>query len=115
MDDNYHFRQELEKAKRWRAEVDARKAEEEQARTRAEVEQRQAEEAERWAIPHMIGNSIIFIIMIMCAVYLLVGAFLNARRELKGKPKKKRTSMVIFVVAIMIICYAVWYVLNPMP
>jgi hypothetical protein len=62
-----------------------------------------------------IVNSIIFVIMVCGTLYLIIGAFLNARREAKGEPKKKRTSMVIWTCAIMVICYMVFYALNPIP
>ena len=62
-----------------------------------------------------IVNSIIFVIMVWGTLYLIIGAFLNARREAKGEPKKKRTSMIIWTCAIMIVCYMVFYALNPMP
>lgn len=63
----------------------------------------------------MIANAIIAIIMAWCILYLIIGAFLNARREAKGEPKKKRTSMIIWTCAIMVICYMIFYALNPNP
>lgn len=63
----------------------------------------------------MIANAIIAIIMAWCVLYLIIGAFLNARREAKGEPKKKRTSMIIWTCAIMVICYMIFYALNPNP
>ena len=60
-------------------------------------------------------NSIIFVVMCACVVYLIRGAFLNARRETKGLPKKKRTSMIIFVLAIMALCYFMFYTANRFP
>ena len=63
----------------------------------------------------MIANALIAIIMAWCILYLIIGAFLNARREAKGEPKKKRTSMIIWTCAIMIICYMIFYALNPNP
>ena len=66
-------------------------------------------------IIRMIANGIIFIIMVWCILYLIIGAFLNARREAKGEPKKKRTSMIIWTCAIMVVCYMIFYALNPNP
>jgi len=63
----------------------------------------------------MIANAIIAIVMAWCILYLIIGAFLNARREAKGEPKKKRTSMIIWTCAIMVICYMIFYALNPNP
>lgn len=63
----------------------------------------------------MIANAIIAIIMLWCILYLIIGAFLNARREAKGEPKKKRTSMIIWTCAIMVVCYMIFYALNPNP
>ena len=63
----------------------------------------------------MIANAIIAIIMAWCILYLIIGAFLNARREARGEPKKKRTSMIIWTCAIMVVCYMIFYALNPIP
>lgn len=107
------YEQELNKANEFRLERERQEAEAEQARLQAEIEQRQNEEAQAASIPLMIGNVVIMVIMSVCVIYLLGGAFINARRELKGQPKKKRTSMIIFVLAIMVICYIVFYTINP--
>lgn len=63
----------------------------------------------------LIVNTITFVVMVWSIIYLIVGAYLNARREAKGKPKKKRTSMIIFALAMMAIAYVVFYTVNPMP
>lgn len=96
------YEQELDKANQFRME-----------RELQEAEQATTQESQANALPIIIGNSVIAVVMAACIIYLLGGAFLNARRELKGQKKKKRTSMIIFVCAIMAICYAVFYVINP--
>lgn len=59
-----------------------------------------------------ISNSIIFLVVIAGIIYLFVGAFLNARREVKGKPKVKRTSMIIVVSALIALAVASFFVIN---
>ena len=107
------YEQELNKAKEFRLERERQEVEAEQARLQAEIEQRQNEEAQAASVPLIISNTVIMVIMWVCVIYLLGGAFMNARRELKGQPKKKRTSMIIWTCAIMIICYMIFYATNP--
>lgn len=115
MEESELYKRELEKAQQFRSEINAKEAEEEQARLEAEMEQQEEAKAANDAIPRNIFNGAMGLVMIICVIYLIVGAFLNARRETKGLPKKKRTSMIIFVLAIMAICYAVFFAVNPIP
>lgn len=58
-------------------------------------------------------NSIIFVIFIGCVGNLILGAFLNAIRESKGKPKKKRTSLIIFDCVMVAVCFAAFSIMRP--
>lgn len=57
-------------------------------------------------------NAGVFLVAIIAIGDLIIGAFLNARRETKGKPKKNRKSMIIFDIAMVALCLVVSYYAN---
>ena len=57
-------------------------------------------------------NAGVFLVAIITIGDLIIGAFLNARRETKGKPKKNRKSMIIFDIAMVALCLIVSYYAN---
>lgn len=57
-------------------------------------------------------NAGVFLVAIIAIGNLIIGAFLNARRETKGKPKKNRKSMIIFDIAMVALCLVVSYYAN---
>lgn len=57
-------------------------------------------------------NAGVFLVAIIAIGDLIIGAFLNARREAKGKPKKNRKSMIIFDIAMVALCLVVSYYAN---
>ena len=60
-----------------------------------------------------IANATIFVIATSCVIALAVGAFMNARREAKGLPKKNRKSMIIFLCAVFGVCWLIFTTINP--
>lgn len=61
---------------------------------------------------YLIFCTIIFIVAVACIGNLIVGAFLNALRESKGKPKKKRTSLIIFDIVMILFCVGVYNMVS---
>lgn len=59
-----------------------------------------------------IVNTVILLVFLACAGNLIVGGLLNAIRESKGKPKKKRTSLIIFDIAMMAVCLGVFSIMQ---
>lgn len=57
-------------------------------------------------------NTAIFLVSLVAVGDLIIGAFLNARRETKGQPKKKRTSMIIFDIVMIALCLFVFQTIN---
>lgn len=57
-------------------------------------------------------NAGVFLVAIIAIGDLIIGAFLNARREAKGQPKKNRKSMIIFDIAMVALCLVVSYYAN---
>lgn len=62
-----------------------------------------------------ITNVFCFVVMLVCIIYLFAGAVLNASRESRGEPKKKRTSFIFITLAIMAIDYFVFYFVSLYP
>ena len=57
-------------------------------------------------------NALTLIVFVSGIAYLFIGAFINARREMKNKPKKKRTSMIVVVIAFMAFIACIAYFVN---
>lgn len=59
-----------------------------------------------------IANTVILLVFLACAGNLIVGGLLNAIRESKGKAKKKRTSLIIFDISMIILCLFVFSIMQ---
>ena len=59
-----------------------------------------------------IANTVILLVFLACAGNLIVGGLLNAIRESKGKTKKKRTSLIIFDIAMMAVCFFAFQIVS---